>query len=287
MTTLVDCQGQRITFNYKGNTELEPDVQEALSKFDLTGDGKVTAAELTAGANAMEQLKTQGAFLKKIVGALLIVVCVLLVGTFGLTVLAIDMSKETKIEGKALQTVGGEDVTVASSEMTVADGKLVARSPDRRLDAGGPLQTATAAVSVNSLAEQTGSDRRLTECSDQDGNYICFTADKSEMEGVINAYLDSGISDCRVSLYSGTMQISAFVEWAVRGGDAIQASGFTVGFNNEWVLLGCAQDTCEIICQTCLRQGGLGGAMQRRLHARALQDAPRGSPRQLMKNCMS
>ena len=98
----------RITFAYKGNTKLEPDVQEALSKFDLTGDGKVSSSELMAGANALETLKKQDAFLKKLVSVLLLVVLLLLGGMFGMTVLAIDLTKETTIQGQAMKTVEGE-----------------------------------------------------------------------------------------------------------------------------------------------------------------------------------
>ena len=54
----------------------------ALSQFDLTGDGKVSTADLTAGAKALTEQRKQSKFLKKLVIILIILVVVLLIGTF-------------------------------------------------------------------------------------------------------------------------------------------------------------------------------------------------------------
>ena len=52
---------------------------------------------------------------------------------FGLTVVAINMSKETTVEGQAMQTMEGKPVQVESTDMGVVDGKLVARGLGRGL----------------------------------------------------------------------------------------------------------------------------------------------------------
>ena len=147
----------RITFNYKDKEGLDPGVVEALSKFDLTGDGKVSTAELTAGAKAMETLKHQGTFLKQIVITLLSVVVLLLVATFGLTVLAIDLSKETKIEGQAMKTVGGAVVQTAASMPDISiDPRLAVTS----LPSGALGWTAAAALTaaVGEQCEHAGTE---------------------------------------------------------------------------------------------------------------------------------
>ena len=80
----------------------------------------------------------------------------LLLGMFGLTWTAIDLSKEMKVNQETIVTPSGDPVRVSSSEMTVgANGELMQRPPDgaadpadgaegRRLSAGAPsvLQTA-------------------------------------------------------------------------------------------------------------------------------------------------
>ena len=68
-----------------------------------------------------------GTFLKKLVAVLAALLVVMLVATFGLTVLAIDLSKETQIQGQAMKTVAGESVLVGSSDFAVAGGELVDR----------------------------------------------------------------------------------------------------------------------------------------------------------------
>ena len=90
-----------VTFNYKANTNLDPAVVSALAQFDISGDGKVTAKDLMAGAQAIDALKIQSAFLKKLILVLAVAVVLLLLGTFGLTALAINMNKETTVSGQS------------------------------------------------------------------------------------------------------------------------------------------------------------------------------------------
>jgi len=100
----LEAKSGRVTFNYKQNTELKPEVVQALGRLDLTGDGQVTAGELMAAADALQTLKGEKKFLRQLVALLAAVVVVLLVATFGLTIAAIEMSKEVHVKSGAMES---------------------------------------------------------------------------------------------------------------------------------------------------------------------------------------
>jgi len=175
-----------VTFNYKANTNLDPAVVSALAQFDISGDGKVTAKDLMAGAQAIDSLKTQGKFLKRLVLILAGMVVLLLLGTFGLTALAIDLSKETTIKGQSMQTVSGEEVLVGSSDFAVEGGKLMDRGSRRLGEEGTAVQTGEA-TTKRTLSSTIPDDymaqvKRMTVTSTAGTATMTFIVDSMERQ---------------------------------------------------------------------------------------------------------
>jgi len=143
---------RRLTFDYKENDAVPAEMKEILSQFDATKSGRVTGKELIAAAHAMEQMKSQAQFMKKLVGMLVITMCLLVACVFASTVGAIELTKEVVVDHSdhnVLRTPSGENVEVASTDMTVEDGVLVAKTGDgaRRLFPGKPTRVPTPAPS--------------------------------------------------------------------------------------------------------------------------------------------
>jgi len=165
---------RRATFTYLSNDAISEDLKEALAMFDHDKTGQVTTSDLVAAAKAHQETYGQNKLMVKIVKALLVTLLFSLVCVFGLTIAAIEMSKETKVSGqKVLVTPTGESVQVANSDMYVgADGELVRRSAEggadaRRLgDAEDQLLSTTVPIQDVEASDSTGSDgeaRRLGE----------------------------------------------------------------------------------------------------------------------------
>ena len=122
---------RRVTFKYVDNSAIEPEVAEVLKRFDANGDGTVTASDLVAGASALQQLRSANHILRRVVLMLFVVALVVLLGSFGCTLWAIDLSKELAVSGDVLVTSDGGAVRVAASDLEVVAGKLRQRSPSQ------------------------------------------------------------------------------------------------------------------------------------------------------------
>merc|ERR1719238_2574892 len=98
--------------------------------FDHDKSGKVTTNDLMAAARAQQELQNQNRHMRTIVRVLLGTLVGTLLCVFGLTVAAIELSKETRVSDfKVLVTAAGEPVQVESSQMVVApNGELRMRS---------------------------------------------------------------------------------------------------------------------------------------------------------------
>lgn len=146
--TEVSPASRRLTFNYKESAAVPAEMKEILSQFDVTKDGTVTGKELVAAAHAMEQMKSQALFMKKLVGMLVITMCLLVACVFASTIGAIELTKEVVVNSdhSVLQTPSGKNVEVESTDMAVVDGTLVAKTGDgdRRLGLSIPVRTDSA-----------------------------------------------------------------------------------------------------------------------------------------------
>ena len=138
---------------YQNNSAIPNDVVEALEKFSLKRDGTVTTSDLLAGAHALEQLRGLNRFMKLVIGMLSVVVLILLAGSFGSTMWAISLSKETMVSGRVLVTPGGDAVRVMSNEFAVDESGLMVT----RAGHGAAVATAQSGERVTSLRLVNGS----------------------------------------------------------------------------------------------------------------------------------
>jgi len=161
----------RASFAYSSNPAVDPDMKAALAKFDLTKSGVVTTSELVAGAKALEEARSQTAFMKKILMIHGVTMLVLLLGMLGLSVAAVELTKEVKVDGGSLVATDGTHVQVESADMTVnGRNELRARTPTspdgRRLSGsadedGDMVLTGTPVTTVLMTTSQTDNGRRL------------------------------------------------------------------------------------------------------------------------------
>ena len=131
----MDTQGdRRVTFKYAGNAAIDSEVAEVLKRFDANGDGTVSASDLVAGASALQQLRSANHLLRRVVLMLFVVAVVVLLGSFGCTMWAIDLSKDTVVSGDVLVTSDGGAVRVNSGDVEVVDGKMRHRSASHQVE---------------------------------------------------------------------------------------------------------------------------------------------------------
>jgi len=164
------AQIDRASFVYGSNDQMTTEVKSALSAFDLDKTGRVSTSELVAGAKALQEVRGQNSFMRKIMLIHAVTMGLLLAGMFGLSMAAMELSKETKVgtEG-ALVTQKGEAVLVGSSEMYIvpaADGSPELRqrpsSDGRQLsDGGSAVVVATKPTAVLDLSGD--GNRRLED----------------------------------------------------------------------------------------------------------------------------
>ena len=143
----------RLSICYKNSAEFPPEVAEALENFSLKRDGSVTTSDLLAGAHALEQLRGLNRFMKLVIGMLSVVVLILVAGSFGSTMWAISLSKETMVSGRVLVTPGGDAVRVMSNEFAVDESGLMVT----RAGHGAAVATAQSGERVTSLRLVNGS----------------------------------------------------------------------------------------------------------------------------------
>ena len=104
---------QRTTINYRNNEALTADLKEVLAEFDLTKTGTVTTSELVAGAEALREVRGQNVFMKKASGVLALMLVLLLAGMFGVTIMAVELTRETKVLNAKLVAADGSPVQAA------------------------------------------------------------------------------------------------------------------------------------------------------------------------------
>jgi len=145
---------QRTTIDYRNNAALNADLKEVLAEFDLTKTGTVTVSELVAGAEALREVRGQNAFMKKASAVLAVMLVLLLAGMFGVTIMAVELTRETKVLNAQLVAADGSPVQVASSDFMVAPNNALQRRPASGAVGGQPLTTAAPkkALQVGELA---------------------------------------------------------------------------------------------------------------------------------------
>ena len=112
------------------------------------------------------QVRGQNTFMRRVLAMHAVTMVLLLGGMFGLSMTAIELSKETKVStGGAIVTPTGQPVTVASSDVSITDHRVVPHSAadGRRLDGDGT--TPVLSETLHMVAEQvtldlTGVSRR-------------------------------------------------------------------------------------------------------------------------------
>mmetsp|Transcript_63589 Transcript_63589/g.131705 ORF Transcript_63589/g.131705 Transcript_63589/m.131705 type:complete len:864 (+) Transcript_63589:81-2672(+) len=132
-------------------THMPACVQDVMKEWDLDLSGSVSVVELSAAASAHKKVKEEGRIMKRIILGLAAVILLLLTGTFILSYLAVDMSKEMRGQSDGvMKNNDGETVKVDSSSFQVqADGTVVTRgsvTPScpanttcRRLESSSPI----------------------------------------------------------------------------------------------------------------------------------------------------
>merc|ERR1719253_1910512 len=121
----------RATFNYQDNAGVSNEVKEVLAMFDHDKSGKVTTNDLMAAARAQQELQNQNRHMRTIVKVLLGTLVGTLLCVFGLTVAAVELSKETHVSDvKVLVTAEGEPVQVESSQMLVSSSGELRMRPE-------------------------------------------------------------------------------------------------------------------------------------------------------------
>jgi hypothetical protein len=117
------AQLDRASFMYGSNDQMTSEVKDALSAFDLNKTGSVSTSELVAGAKALQEVRGQNSFMRKILLIHAVTMGLLLAGMFGLSMAAMELSKETKVGAEgALVSQQGEAVLVGSSDMHIVPG---------------------------------------------------------------------------------------------------------------------------------------------------------------------
>ena len=197
----------RVTIDYRGSA-VPKELKEALQRFDLNGDGLVNTQDLIGASNAQDQLKKQNTFLKTITVVLVVLLCMFAAVSFALTLQAIEMSKESRISGGLMTDKGtGETVQVASADMAVVDGKLVARASGRRLaDSSSSLVTcAGGKPHVSSLKYlRRRLDAADSELRNASAEYLELTISASAIMEALGHYGAMGVSDFVVDWPTGS-----------------------------------------------------------------------------------
>lgn len=96
------------------------EVQDPLSKaFDQDGNGVIDSFELLEAANLYLQTKSTNSLLRKGMFFAAGLSVLLVVGITGLTYGIVDVSKDTKVEGRSLMTKHEQPVSVSTNELTL------------------------------------------------------------------------------------------------------------------------------------------------------------------------
>jgi len=218
----------RATFNYKNNPAMSEELKEMMAMFDQDGSGQVTTAELVAAAKAHQETQAQSKLMATIVKVLLVTLLVMLGCMFGLTIVAVEMSKETKVSDQVMVTTAGAPVQVESAQMVVAPtGELLMRpepgadgdarllgTKSRSLKTGGITRT------LRVQPVQVGShSRRLQEDEPGAQEDDCWEADVSteDAEGLLEQL--EAAPDTEVFFDFGDSQVRAVLkEFSHSGG---------------------------------------------------------------------
>lgn len=181
MDAVAESQKPRVEFMI---CELPPEMQEAARKFDPANSGVLDQTGMMA---ALQQYEERGDAIqeqKRIIGCLVVALTFVLAAVFGLTFLAIDLSKDFK---------PADDGTAT---LKTADGTVVkCGSADFEIDAQGALTQRSSSVDSNG--------RRLNEDEDGGGNVV--TTNMGVQETHISSCMDDdellGIESLSVPIF--------------------------------------------------------------------------------------
>lgn len=87
--------------NYK---HMPKSVADVLSQWDADKSGSVGISELVAAADAQKKMKDENRMMKKLLIGAIIVIAILMAGTFGLALTAAEMAKDTKPDTSGIMT---------------------------------------------------------------------------------------------------------------------------------------------------------------------------------------
>ena len=252
----------RVTFNYR-DSGAPADFKAAMALFDCDGTGFVDKQKLVNAANSQKKLKGQNAVLTKVVGVLVVLLCLFTAAGFGLTLKALDMAKDSQIlGGQMTDKVTGELVQVASADMAVVDGKLVARSNGAST---GPVAVAGSMPRVQSVEFESTKDE-----DESIAGLTFMRIDASAVEQAANYYREQGVGAFVVEMPGQLGLVATSVaELSKDAQGNVMATGFTSGGTRRWDLFCLAKAaTCEIAAtkDTVESEGSLNDAgLARRL----------------------
>lgn len=134
------------SFNYRSSAAMSAEVKEVMALFDHDQSGRVTTSDLMAAAKSHQEIRAQNTMMWKLMQVLVVTMGLLLGCMFGLTMLAINVSKDTTVANQQLLTRTGDPVQVKNSEMHVGENGQLFQGGD----GSGRRLSEEAAVSVAS-----------------------------------------------------------------------------------------------------------------------------------------
>ena len=93
---------------------MSAEVKEVMALFDHDQSGRVTTSDLMAAAKSHQEIRAQNTMMWKLMQVLVVTMGLLLGCMFGLTMLAINVSKDTTVANQQLLTRTGDPVQVAA-----------------------------------------------------------------------------------------------------------------------------------------------------------------------------
>jgi len=135
---------RRLTLDLSG---LGPDQLRLLETMDTDGDGHLTMSEVMASLTQNAKKTRQLYQMKRFLALVVFVALLLVVALFTTTLFAVEISKESHIQGSLMVDKAGHAVSTANADMTVVDGQLVGRPAE-----GTNVSAAVQVTEVSSFA---------------------------------------------------------------------------------------------------------------------------------------
>jgi hypothetical protein len=280
-----------VQFKY-AETELGPDMRDALAAFDLDQNGTVSTQELLAGAQALKEVRGQSKFLRKMVVLIGVALVVALASIFGVSLLAVELGKEVAVSDAVLTTPAGRPVQVASADMYVAkSGDLRMRglqSNATRLtgdeEAGAHVHTMEAVS--HATVQLDGDVRRLSEAGE---DVAMFRLDTTcwEARAVLEEHMEGPTTPITVQIAAGHFLTVAAGSYSLEGGFGLEGTCTAAPCNDATWSLHCPAEALTAppgdACTCKVDVVDVEEPRQRRLRAVLQGRRLTGPPRELQR----